>query len=373
MSNAVPENPKPKLKILIVAPALPIVGGQTVQAARLIARLAGEPEVAVELQPINPRFLPTLQKIKYIRTAVTSLKYISDLLVKVPRYDIIHIFSASYSSFMLAPTPAVLVAKLFGKKTILNYRSGEMTDHLTTWRRTAIPTIRLFDAVITPSGYLVDEFAKFGIAADSVFNFVDVDRFKFRNRNPLRPAFLSNRNFESHYNIPCTLRAFAVIQDAIPEASLIVAGDGPERAAIQKLAAELGLKNVEFIGKLQPEDMPRVYDEADVYLNSPSIDNMPNSIIEAFACGLPVVSTDAGGIPYIVENGKTGLLVGVDDHEGLAFEALRLFREDQLAARLISAARDEVQKYTWQNVRGEWLRTYRELAGRDATVAVEAL
>jgi glycosyltransferase involved in cell wall biosynthesis len=362
MSNTAPENSKLKLRILMVAPTLPIVGGQTVQAARLISALAGEPDVTVDLQPINPKFLPGLQKIKYVRTLVTSLKYISDLLLKVPQYDIIHIFSASYSSFMLAPTPAVFVAKLFAKKTILNYRSGEMTDHLTRWRRTALPTIRLFDSIITPSGYLVDEFAKFGLKANSVFNFVDVDMFRFRTRVPLRPAFLSNRNFEAHYNVRCIIRAFAIIQDAIPDASLIVAGDGPERGAIHKLAAELALKNVEFIGKLQPEDMPAVYDKADVYLNSPSIDNMPNSIIEAFACGLPVVSTDAGGIPYIVENGKTGLLVGVDDHEALAREALRLFEDAALADRLIAAARDEVQKYTWQNVRDEWLRTYRELA-----------
>ena len=372
MSNAVPENPKPKLKVLMVAPALPIVGGQTVQAARLMAALAGEPDVIVELQPINPKFLPSLQKIKYIRTVVTSLKYISDLLFKVPRYDIIHIFSASYSSFLLAPTPAVLVAKLFAKKTILNYRSGEMSDHLTTWRRTAVPTIRLFDSIITPSGYLVDEFAKFGLVANSVFNFVDLDRFIFRKREPLRPAFLSNRNFEPHYNVPCTLRAFAIIQEAMPGASLIVAGDGPERRRIHELAAKLALKNVEFIGKLQPEDMPTIYDRADVYLNSPSIDNMPNSIIEAFACGLPIVSTDAGGIPYIVENGRTGLLVGVDDHEALAREALRLFREDTLADRLIASAREEVQKYTWKNVRAEWLRTYRELV-EDRGVQVEAV
>ena len=89
----------------------------------------------------------------------------------------------------------------------------------------------------------------------------------------------------------------------------------------------------------------------------------PNSIIEAFACGLPVVSTNAGGIPYIVENERTGLLVEVDDHEALARAAIRLFEEEGLAARLISAAHDEVQKYSWQNVRQEWLRTYAELAG----------
>jgi glycosyltransferase involved in cell wall biosynthesis len=189
----------------------------------------------------------------------------------------------------------------------------------------------------------------------------------------MRPVFLSNRNFEAHYNVPCTLRAFALIQAAMPEVSLIVVGDGPAREEIEHLAAQLCLKNVEFMGKVSPEDMPSVYDRADVYLNSPSIDNMPNSIIEAFACGLPVVSTNAGGIPYIVEDGKTGLLADVNEHKSLAAAALRLFSEAGQAERLIAASQDEVRKYTWQNVRCEWLRTYAGLAGRTCSTSAETL
>ena len=345
----------------MVAPALPIVGGQTVQAERLIRAFSAESGVTVDLQPINPAFIPELQRIKYVRTLLTSIKYLSDLFRSVPRYDIIHIFSASYFSFLLSPTPAVLIAKLFGKKTILNYRSGEAADHLKEWKRSAIPTIRLFDTVVTPSGYLVDVFREFGIEADAVSNFVDMDRFRFRRRMPLRPVFLSNRNFESHYNVSCTLRAFALIQREIPEARLVIAGDGPEKNLLHKLAAELPLANIEFIGRVNPDEMPAIYDNADVYLNSPGIDNMPNSIIEAFACGLPVVSTNAGGIPYIVDDGKNGLLVETNDHEALANAALSLFNLNGIAETLIAGAQTSVLKYTWENVREEWLRTYSEL------------
>lgn len=359
MSNSASKKP---LRVLMVAPALPILGGQTIQAARLIDAFREEIGVIVDLQPINPAFLPTFQKVKYLRTVLTSIKYLFDLLVKTPRYDIIHIFSASYFSFLLAPTPAVLIAKLFGKKTILNYRSGEAADHLKTWKRSAIPTIRLFDSIITPSGYLIDVFRQFDLHAKVVFNFVDTELFRFRPRKPLRPIFLSNRNFEALYNVSCTLRAFALIQASMPDASLIVAGDGPEKDRLHQLAAELNLKNTEFTGRIVPRHMPALYDKADVYLNSPSIDNMPNSIIEAFACGLPVVSTNAGGIPYIVENGRTGLLVDSDDHKALAREAVSLFDGSGRAEKLISAAREEVQRYTWQSVRADWLNMYRELA-----------
>jgi len=361
MTDSADQQTRRKIRVLMIAPALPIVGGQTVQASRLIAAFKNEPELIVDFQPINPAVLPRLQKIKYVRTVLTSFKYAADLLLRSRRYDIIHIFSASYFSFVLAPTPAVLIAKLFGKKTILNYRSGEAPDHLKRWRRTAIPTIRLFDRIVTPSGYLVDVFSEFGLAARSIFNFVDTHNYKFRERKPLRPVFLSNRNFESHYNVACTLRAFSLIRRELPEARLIVAGDGPERNRLHALAADLGLGGVEFIGSVAPHEMPAVYDKADVYLNSPSIDNMPNSVIEAFACGLPVVSTNAGGIPYIVENGKTGLLVDSDDDAALARAALRLFTVPGLAQNIVAAARAEVARYSWESVRGEWLKTYTEL------------
>ena len=122
------------------------------------------------------------------------------------------------------------------------------------------------------------------------------------------------------------LRAFQLIQK-IPEAKLIVAGYGSEEAKLKKLAVELNLKNIEFTGRVEQSEMPKIYDRADVYLNASIVDNMPLSIIEAFACGLPVVSTDAGGISYIVADGETGLLVKTNDYKALAEQAIRLLED----------------------------------------------
>ena len=355
---------EPKIiKVLIVAPALPLVGGQAVQAKRLLEKFRAEPNLQVDLQPINPQFFPALQKIKYVRTVLTTVKYLFDLLTKIPRYDVIHIFSASYFSFVLAQTPAVLIAKIFGVKTILNYRSGEAEDHLRRWR-TAIPTMRLFDKIVVPSGYLVDVFAKFDLRAEAIFNFVDTDKYVFRGRDSLKPVFLSNRNFEKLYNVGCILRAFALIQKKYGDAKLIIAGGGAEKEKLRQLAKDLKLENVEFLGRVPQEQMPELYNRADVYLNSPNVDNMPGSIIEAFAAGVPVVSTDAGGIPYICKSGETALLVAKNDCEGLAREAIRLLEDDDLAKKIIATAAENCVKYSWENVRGEWLNAYRNLASK---------
>ena len=181
---------KVQIKILIIAPTLDIfLGGQAVQASRLLEKLNQEPNIQADIQSIGPVFFPTLQKIKYLRTVLSGVKYLYDIAVKIPHYDIIHICSAAHFSFLLTPTPAVLVAKLFGKKTILNYRSGQVKRHFANWHRTLKPTLRLFDKIVVPSGYLVDLFAEYGFQAKSIYNFVNVDRFKFRERKKLRPVF----------------------------------------------------------------------------------------------------------------------------------------------------------------------------------------
>ncbi|MBO0799338.1 MAG: glycosyltransferase, partial [Blastocatellia bacterium] len=352
------------IRVLIVAPSLDILGGQAVQARRLLERFENEPFLDVSFLPVNPRLpgpLGKLQTVKYLRTIVTSILYWAMLLRRVRSYNVIHVFSASYWSFLLAPAPAILVSRLYGKKVLLNYRSGEAEDHLRNWRKTALPIMKMVDRIVVPSGYLVDVFRRFGLSAEAVPNTIDPTRFAFRVRKPLRPVVLSNRNFEAHYNVECVLRAFALIQDEMPEARLIVAGDGSLRSELQALAVELGLRDVKFTGQVPQEKMPELYQSADIFINASDIDNMPVSHIEAFACGLPVVTTDAGGIPYIVTHNRNGLMVSRGDHKALAAGALQLLRDEELADRLISAARSGCEQYTWAAVREGWLKIYREL------------
>lgn len=356
-----------KLRLLIVAPSFDILGGQSVQAARLLSRLAEESLLEVGFLPINPRLggaLRKLQSIKYLRTVVTSLLYISSLLVRVPQYDVIHVFSASYFSFVIAPTPAMLIGRLYRRKVLLNYHSGEAEDHLHRWRRTAIPTIRLANTVVVPSDYLVRVFAKFGLHAHAIVNLIDTSQFRFRQRAPLRPLFLSNRNLESHYGVDRVLSAFAVVQQSFPMATLTVAGDGSQRDSLEELARKLNLRNTTFTGRIEPSRIAESYEAADIYLNGSEIDNQPLSILEAFACGLPIVTTDAGGIPDIVADGRTGLVVPRGDHLQMAEAAKRLLRDPELAKRVSEAAFSECRKYSWEAVRDAWMETYKALVSQ---------
>ena len=360
-----PSDAKNRLRVLIVAPSLDILGGQSRQAVRLMEGLKREPDLEIGFLPHNPRLpgiLRKLQSIKYVRTIVTTLYYIALLLWRVRRYDIIHIFCASYYSYSLSAIPALAIARLYGKKSILNYRSGEAEDHLETWR-TAAPTVKWASEVVVPSGYLVDVFARYGLRARAIHNIVELDRFTYRERRPLRPVFLTSRLLEPLYNVPCVLRAFAIIQERYPDARLTIAADGFLRRDLEALARDLKLRNAEFIGFVKFEDMPALYDAADIYLSATSIDNMPSSLTESMACGLNVVTTDGGGaIPYIMTNEVTGLIVNRDDHQALAAAAIRLLDDNEFALRLVRSAHESTKKFTWPYIREQWLDLYHELA-----------
>lgn len=348
-------------RILLVGPSLEIMGGQAVQLDLLLRNLREE-GVAVDFLPINPvpwGPLKFLTRIKYLRTLVVSIFYICSLLWRVRKYDLIHIFSASYFSFIIAPTPALLVAGLYGKKTILNYRSGEAEDHLQRAGKFVHRMLRKADRIVVPSAFLVQVFAKFGYRAQAVYNISDPEQFSFRERKPLQPQLIVARNLEPLYDVATAIRAFAEILREYPEAIVTIVGEGSESKKLRELVAELQLEGVTFTGRVEREQMPALYDQADIFLNSSVIDNMPVAIVEAFYAGLPVVTTNAGGIPFIVKNEENGLLVEMGDYRALATAVVRLLREPELIDKLVAGGRTWAQQCSWPQVRQRWAEIYR--------------
>lgn len=312
----------------------------------------------VPIDPVPPAPFDRLLQVKFARTLVTQACYWPLLVREIARADVVHVFSASYFSFLLAPLPAIVVARLFGKPVVLNYHSGEAPDHLA---RSAFArhVLRSWVRVnVVPSTFLRDVFSTFGIPARVVANTIDLRQFDCRVRHPLRPRLISTRNLEPHYNVACTLRAFARVQARHPDASLTVVGSGSQDRALRTLASELGLRNVVFAGRVPPGEMSRYYADADIYVQSPSVDNMPLSVLEAFASGLPVVSTKVGGVPSILTGGEHGTLVPDNDAEALAMAVLNLLDQPDRARWMAAKARASCAAYQWPVVREGWLAAY---------------
>lgn len=324
-----------------------------------------DPDVEVTFLAVDPALpwpLRWAERVPGLRTVLREPIYFWHLWRGLKEVDVAHIFSASYWSFLLAPAPAWFFAKLRGRKTIVNYRSGEARDHLQRFRSAKFVLSRV-DRIVAPSGYLVDVFREFGLAVVVVPNLVDLSQLRYRERNPLRPHLVCTRGFHNYYSVDVVVKAFAEVKKDYPRAQLDLVGGGPLESDVRKLVADLNLTGVNFTGVASRQQIGKYYDDADIFINASWLDNMPVSVIEAFGAGTPVVTTSPESMPYMVENGRTGLLSPVGDEKALAANVIRLLREPDLVATLAKNAYEESRKYAWEVVRGQWVEVYRGLIG----------
>ena len=346
-------------RIALVAVSLDILGGQGTQACALAEELQKD-GYEVGFVPVNPRFprpLQALRRVPYLRTFLNQALYLPSLR-QLRQADVVHVFSASYWSFLLAPVPAILAARWLGKRVVLHYHSGEADDHLSRWGGWVHPWLRLADEIVVPSEYLRGVFARHGYRVSVIRNVVDTSCFRYRERTLLRPRLLSTRNLEPYYRVDNTLEAFALLRAHYPEATLTVAGYGREEGRLRRLAASLGAGGIRFVGRVEPRAMPDLCDQADVFVNSSVVDNQPVSVLEAFAAGLLTVSTGAGDLAAMVRDGETGLLVPPRDPAAMAKAVAGLLDNPDRALGMARRARQEVEEYTWPRVRAAWAAVY---------------
>lgn len=358
-------DPNQRLKVAIVGPSLRYVGGQSVQADLLLRHWKDDPDVEVSFVAVDPPLVPGLrwaEGVRGLRTVLREPLYFLDLWRGIKDADIVHIYSASYWSFLLAPAPAWFIAKIRHKKALINYHSGEARDHLQRFRSGAMVLSRA-DQIVVPSAYLVDVLHEFGLAAVAVANVVDLCQFRYRLREPLRPRLVCTRGFSRYYSVDVVVRAFAEVKKEYPEATLDLVGKGPLEAHVRRQAESLRLTGINFAGVASRGEIGAYYDRADIFINASWLDNMPVSVIEAFASGTPVITTSPECMPYLVANERTGLLSAVGDEKALAANVMRVLRDQALARTLSENAYRESQKYRWEAVREQWLNVYRELAG----------
>jgi len=214
------------------------------------------------------------------------------------------------------------------------------------------------DEIIVPSEYLRAVFATHGYPTRVIANVVDTGRFRYRERTPLRGRLLSTRNLEPYYRVDNTVEAFALLQQSHPDATLWIAGDGSDRVGLEKRVRARGIPGVKFHGRVGNEAIAGLYDQCDVFVNSSVVDNQPVSVLEAFAAGLPVVSTAPGDMATMVRDGETGLVVPPGDPQAMAKAVAGMLDDPGWARSLARAAREAVEGHTWARVREQWAEVY---------------
>lgn len=339
------------------------MANQTLQLARLLR----QENIGVDLIQANRPYHPEwIGRFRGVRAAFRLVAYIAHLWRSAGKVELFHIMANSGWSWHLFAAPAIWVARMRGKAIVVNYRGGEADSFFNKSFLWVKPSLSRADAIVVPSGFLERVFERRGFSTKIVPNIIDLSRFAAGTRahpanDPGSPHIIVTRNLEPIYDNATALRAFSIIRRVFPAARLTLAGSGPERQALEMLAATLGQADaVTFTGSLDNERMASLYRCADIMINPSLADNMPISVLEALASGVPVVSTSVGGVPYLVEHGKTAMLVPVQSPEAMASAVLALLNDSPRTKRIREAGMESVQKYTWPNVRARLLRVYSE-------------
>jgi glycosyltransferase involved in cell wall biosynthesis len=217
--------------------------------------------------------------------------------------------------------------------------------------------------IVTPSQYLARAVELHGLTARVIPNVIDLNQYPFRRREAVQPRLLWMRSFHDVYNPAMAVRALAALKKDAPEATLVMAGqDKGLQKDMLDLAAKLGVGgSVSFVGFLDKPAKFRAGTQADIFINTSRTDNMPVAHVEACAMGLPVITTNVGGIPDLMTDGATALFVPDDDHEALARRILDLLHNPELALRLSSNGRELALRSSWDNVREQWESLFAEL------------
>ncbi|HNE44395.1 MAG TPA: glycosyltransferase family 4 protein [Rhodocyclaceae bacterium] len=332
---------------------------------RQLVRLLRDEGISVNLVCTNAPYHPAwIGKFPVIRAGFRLLPYLVSLWRAAGRTCLFHVFANSGWSWHLVAAPAVMAARLRGIPVIVNYRGGNADAFLAGAPRYVVKMLAGVARLVTPSGFLREVFAKYGLEATIVSNVIDLTRFKPRTTrlNTVAPHVIVTRNLEPIYDIPTALRAFAQVREAFPSARLTVAGTGPELEHCRQLADELGISGaVRFAGRIDNDQIPELYSTADLALNPSTVDNMPISILEAYASGVPVVSTDVGGIPYIARHEESAILVPPGDPRAMALAVRRVLDDSALAERLVASGLEQASRYAWPAVRDQWFSVYRDV------------
>lgn len=270
--------------------------------------------------------------------------------------DVVLIDTFSTSNFYYALITSQL-ARIFSLKYIPILHGGNLPKRLKHAEYFSALIFKYAFQNVSPSTYLAHEFKKYNYQTVFIPNSITLAEFPFKLRAVLEPKLLWVRAFDKIYNPVMAIKVLALLQETHKNASLCMVGPDKDGSLNQAkdLAIQLGLaESVTFTGVLPKEQWHQLSEKFDIFINTTNIDNMPVSVIEAMALGLPIISTNAGGLPYLIENGVEGLLIPVKDEKKMAEAILTLLKNPEKAMEMSKNAREKAEKFDENNIKTQW-------------------
>jgi glycosyltransferase involved in cell wall biosynthesis len=282
------------------------------------------------------------------------------------RYSIAQVDVYSGPAFFWAEA-VCLVLRIVRKPYILTLHGGNLPFFAGRWPGRVKCLLKSAVAVTSPSPYLLQNLSPYRNDMIMIPNPLDIRAYEFKLRRQVRPKLVWLRAFHSVYNPSLAPKALALLAKDYEDSNLTMAGpdkaDGSLHEA-QEVVERLGVADrITICGKVAKSDVPTWINRGDIFLNTSNVDNAPVSVLEAMACGLCVVSTNVGGIPYLLEHEKDALLVPPDDPEAMACAVRRIVSEPGLAEGLSFNARRKGEQFDWSRVMPLWETLLASVAG----------
>lgn len=303
----------------------------------------------------------------YSSSKLNSIFRLMDMLSSIWRYqkkiDVVLIDTYSTSAFYYAWASGRL-CKLLGIKYIPVLRGGNLPDRIKQSPGLSKQIFANSYTNIAVSGYLQKHMQQAGYKSEIVENNILISNYTFKLRSKLSPKLIWVRAFHATYNPQMAIKLVVKLKDIYPDVQLTMVGpdlDGSMQHC-KELCNKLGVEQqVSFTGKLSKQEWTTLAAASDIFINTTNFDNLPVSVIEAMALGLPVITTNVGGIPYLIENGKTGLLVNANDTDEMSRAVQQLINDEQLAEQLSQTGRQKAEQFDWNIIKNKWATLFNTL------------
>ena len=304
--------------------------------------------------------LKEITEVQTVSNKKNNLVRMADMMFSMIKefsnYELVLIDAYSGKGFWYAIICSFITIVL-NKKYILILRGGNLPKSIRSKRSLSNYIFKNSLYNIVPSLYLGEHFTSLKINTKYIPNFIEIKKYKFKKRELCKPSLLWVRSFHKVYNPQMAILVLKELQKTYPKAKLCMVG--PEKDGslgdCRNLAEKLGItKSVEFPGFLIKNKWIEKSKDYDFFINTTNYDNHPVSVIEAMSLGLPIISTNAGGLRYMHKDGYDALIVNRNDFRAMAKKIIFLINRSKLVKTLTKNARLEAEKFDWDFIKNSW-------------------
>lgn len=209
---------------------------------------------------------------------------------------------------------------------------------------------------IAPSNYLKYHFNLYGFQNVEVIpNSIQLEKYEYKKREILKPNLLWVRSFAKIYNPKMAVDVLVLLQEKYPDATLTMVGPEKDETLneTKDYASRLGVR-VNFTGKLSLLEWTKLAQNFDIFINTTHYDNSPVSVIEAMALGIPVVTTNVGGIPFLLTDKENAILVSDSNVTEMVNGIKKLLIDNDFSIKIIQNAHEFIKEFNWNSVFLKW-------------------